>query len=537
MVEIKENKIELAKKIDEMSMFFAENNLKNNYVSTIFDYSREYFNNCKRWINNQEGFDRFFNNQSLPLKSTQLINYIFQQLAVIFNAEDRIYSFTNEKNNEVIENELDFDLEFYQNKVFNLYKIAPNTKIVITAEGVDFVYSNEFLSYELDNYGNFVFFEFQRGELNYQYSLIELKLTNKKTGVINTVPNISGICPVFHISNELFHTKDFFVRKNVFTEYLADIEEFEFLNTLKKIISPKAFYLFTVKFREPNCRYEDSTYVCESGYMSRKSDGLLTNLKCPSCNSDLGIGNEIRLPVTASSAEELQIVGEPLKFISPATDILKYSDDFLRNKKEDIINNILGVENKISTNVAQTANAYDYATRSKEQVILQLADNFRKIISIFENGKLKLTLPDVKFNLNLGTAFLMRSFEDLLEEYKIAKELDFGSIIDYESPLISKKYEHDIPKKLRALVLAKFHPNISKENLAMLPDCLPKQKQILFDDYIAWVENYKNINYADIDLAYKQLNQFFNEYLKFIEYEKSRDFSNEKGVAIEREVE
>lgn len=512
-----------AQNLDEKHRFFSEKF----FDYKEFIYGQTYIDNAKKIINNTESFNKFINNFNYPLKSSQMITKIFQQLEIIFRGEDKNILFTNASGEPINTVDNLINLNFYQKKLFKYYKTAPNTRVMLKDDGeVYFIDSQNIIDFEMDGEDEYEYFTFKNGNEIYDINkdfIYEYEIKGDKYILKEQYINVYKFVPVFHVSNEILNSKNNFVRCNIYTEFLGDFENLERLEVFKKILSPHAFYNYILRYKEDLCNYRTDKTHCQNGFMYRTETNELlmlndgTPYKCPVCNSSVGIGNEIKIPKYSVSSSELNIVNDPIRFVAPSPDILKYSDEFLVNKKKELYDSILGIENNLNDKVAQTAEAYKFNSQTRQQVISNLKTEFEDIIVDIEEAKLKIVGKEQdRFSLTLGTKFLTQSYDDILSEYKEAKENGVANILDYETTIIQKKYENDQDNKARSLILSRFYPNIDTSLLASLPDNKIKLKHIYFYDFINWVEANKMINYYNIDTkkVLNELEKYFDEYLK-----------------------
>ena len=510
--------IQLANDIDKQTSFFVENYNK--------DYESDFLTHSKSLINNTDGYDRFKLNLDFPIETNTLSDKVFNQLGKIFHSEDRFFEFT--PNNK----ELDFSIKEYKTRIFGIYKRNPNAKIYYAVDDktkkIDFVEisSSQILEFKLDKEQNFEFVIVKsRNKITYfdKEKILVYSVKNELPNqLIDEAKNKEGFVPLFFVSNQILNSKTDYVRKNPMTPYLAKIEELQRLEIFKKILNPHAFYLFATKYKNNNCNFDDGYEHCESGFMVHNKKKVLlrtskgTPKKCPECNQDLGIGNVINMGVLMGATDR-NLIENPLSFVNPDEKILKYGDEFMNNFRKDVYESILGVEQNLNSNVAHTAESYNYNSSTREQVILTLKTYFENKIEQIENAKIKFLNKKSEFKINLGTKFLISSLESLTTDLENADKNNIAKILNIKTQIIAKKFENDLKGRLRAEILNLYFPNIPEENIKDLDNSNEiKQRQIYFDDYINWFEVNKHsiYDFKDKNKAVKKLTKDFNEYRK-----------------------
>lgn len=522
ILELNKHRFEIEKsiEIDEQTNFFTSQN-KNSFYKSFLNETRD-------TVNNPDGFNRFLLHFKFPMEISEIINNSFEQLKKIFYAEDRHIE---------IEKKEQFNIEFYSNLIFELYKNSPNAKIYFAYSDNQKKYipkiikSRQVLEYELDGDSfNYIIIGSQNQILYFDKNIIQIyeKDKSKAGKLLQELKNNAAIVPFFFVSNKKLNIENQYVRTNNIYPLIPKLANIQRLEVFKKIMSPYAFFLFATKYKPDICNYSDPVrgVECEGGYLvdtktkqhifKSYENGYVRLEKCPKCNSDLGIGNQISMGIL-KTAQNASVLENPLAFIAPPTNTMEYSDKFLQEKRKDIYNSILGIEQQLNENVANTAEAYHYNTVSREQILFNLKTDFEKIINNIQNGLLKLKgYKDPQFYINLGSKFLVSSLNSLYANLNEAKKSNLAEVLGLKEQIIMKKFENDKANRMRALVLLDFYPDFTPKELALIPPSdLEYQKQIYFKPFVKWFENNINEikNYNSKQEALKVLELNFVKYI------------------------
>lgn len=535
---VHKNELRTAIDLQSKLSFLVETFLSDANVPYLLEYQR----NIASKINNDQSYNRFLRHLDFPLQINEFTEYIYIELHKIFEGQNSHFALNVDVKDKPL-----FDIEFYQTDLWNKYKIAPNTLVLLDypeiqeteLTEVDKVLLNVslVLEFKLKSVNSFEYLIFKTTDKLYYYDTIEIlefdyqdsvigKLTNKK------VHNF-GFCPVNFISNEILNSNSDFVRSNKLVKSLTSLEDLQTLNIYKKLITPHSFYLFVEKFQSSiGCSYETESATCEGGNLYSKNENQTpiydfntktqskSKKRCPECNEDLGIGNE--LTKSLNFIGDKKVIDKVLSFISPDTDILDYGDNFILGFRNYIKQNIIGTESSLNSKVAHNADAYAYNTESKETVLLNLKKDFETVIKRIELQSLAIIYTEEKVKgatINLGTHFLLHKIEDLYSELENTDKFGLSEILEVKDSIIDTKYKTNPKQKFRAKVLLRFYPNLKDVDLKFEKGLIPENiyfKHIYFSSFISWFESKRyELNNIDknIDLVLEDLEKEFLTYL------------------------
>ncbi|MBE9489005.1 MAG: hypothetical protein IMY67_01805 [Bacteroidetes bacterium] len=505
-------------------------------------YLGEYQKNIQTKINNDQSYNRFVRHLDFPLQINEFTEYIYIELHKIFEGQNSHFALNVDVKDKPV-----FDIEFYQNDLWSKYKIAPNTLVLLdypeiqTTEltEVDKVLLNvsSVCEFKLKSVNSFEYLIFKTTDKLYFYDTVEILEFDYKDNNIGDLTNHKihnlGFCPVNFISNEILNSTSDFVRSNKLVKSLTSLEDLQTLNIYKKLITPHSFYLFVEKFQSSvGCSYETESVTCEGGNLYSKNENQTplydysgktqskSKKRCPECNEDLGIGNE--LTKSLNFIGDKKVIDSVLSFISPATDILDYGDKFILGFRNYIKQNIIGTESSLNSKVSHNKDAYAYNTESKETVLLNLKKDFEAVIKRIELQSLAIIYTEEKVKgatINLGTHFLLQQIDDLYSELENTEKYGLSEILEVKDSIIDTKFKTNPQQKFRAKVLLRFYPDLKNADLKFEKGLIPESiyfKHTYFSSFINWFESNKyELNNIDknIDLVLYDLEREFIIYL------------------------
>ena len=507
-----------ARKHDERMLFYSDrmyNEKSNKYAKTFFE-------NIENKLQNIKSIDNFKLNIKFPLEINNFTAEVIGKLSEIWNSQNKVFNANFNK----AEKDVFFNLDFYQNEVFDKYFKSPNTLIYL--EYLDGKINYKFIPVSL-------IVEFSKIDKNiFEYIIIsandslyyidsncvvELKSITDNLLDIASLKIVSEIeliknevCPIFHISDEIYNSESNFVRTNIFANSLSYLDLLQEVIIYKKMLTPFAFNLIIEKYRNPDCNYRTEDTYCQNGFLHRTNENNEAipiyigqeRQHCPVCNPKISPGMTVEKSSTFS-LDKSTVISDVIRFISPDTNILTYSDEFIKYLKESILNSIIG---KTKDNIGkQNSNELSVVSSNMEklQVILSLKSKFENVIKNIETAKAKWLYGNFNFwTINLGTNFLLKGISELYNELEFAKKNNPQEVYNIKKQIITTKYANDKISQSRELILLDFIPSANLED-ADANNKL-KLKQIYAIDFINDYEN-KNGNIGQI---LKPKNQIIN---------------------------
>ena len=459
-------------------------------------------------LSNARSIDSLNLNIDYPFEINSFTADIREKLSEIWNGQNKSIQANFKKEAK----EISLNIEFYKYEVFDLYFKKPNTLIYLEHDGEEikpkFIYSHQIKAFKKKSKNIFEWVIFRINNLIYYIDNSQLTTFVIKENDYNTLRQkgkpikLEGIdvCPIFHISNELYNINSDFVRTNIFSNHLSKLDLLQELYFYKKMINPFAFNLIVEKYRNTKCKYKTENEYCDNGYLYTETDNneilALTykgsRKRCPVCNKKVSPGMEV-LKSETFSLDKPEIISNVVNYISPDTSILEYSDKFIEKFEENISDSILGKSKEIKNNQNRNELSVLSSVNEKLTILLSLKTKFEDVIKNIENVKANWLHSGFEFwTINLGTDFLLSDIKDLYNELEYAKLNNLVETKNIQNQIIATKYATDPISKKRNLILLEFYPNIDlkAENI---PEKL-KLKQTLFDNFISFYENkYGNI--------------------------------------------
>lgn len=530
--------------VDEKTRFFSEITLSKNESS---NYKEDFGRYVRDRLNNEESYYKFEKAFTYPLNINDFINDIHSKIKKIFEGEDPYYSY--DLSDSIKEDAINYVLtDWFKNEAFETFCNSPNTIVLIDINGsIDdkpapypvLINSENIIDVkECDGVIQHIVYYIDEnliGVVDSEYYQLFEKDDQKNIIEVNKEGNNKhelGYCPAYFISNKKVNSKGY-KRKNHLTSAFGEIQELTFYKTLKSIINPHAFYLFTVKGKSNgSCGYKEGIAYCVNGYMKAQSeDGIdivvldesgVSAKPCPVCNKSLGIGNEIKFSYGFTDAGAIAEPNDIIKFVAPDTAVLEYSDKFLSSKEESIFSNVVGSDENLNPKLNHNEVAYKYNSEGQLSVLMNWKTVFEYLIKNVNETILKLRYGNdaVKnVSINLGTKFILKTSADLYEEKKEAKGL--ASVIQIDEQIIRKKYASNNKEKQKRLLYLKVYPNIIDVDEKFKNNSIPYKiyiKQVMFEDFINWFEYTYSGNTISYDKSTKEnvkvLNSAFDIYFK-----------------------
>jgi len=538
ILEILESNVNLkninrARKHDERMAFYSDRMYDENSNS----YATSFFEKIENKLQNTKSINSFKINVDFPLEINNFTEEIRAKLSEIWNGQNRIFTanFKKEGNNT------QFNLDFYKNELFDKYFKSPNTLVYLeyleTEINYKFIPISQIIEYSYESKNVFEYVIFSANDSIYfvdKNSIIQLKSATNNLTDYSSLKIVSiillneklNICPIFHISNEIYNNESDFVRTNILSNSMSYLDLLQEVFIYKKMLTPFAFNLIIEKYRNPECNYSNGDNYCQNGYMYLTTDSESPQaihgekgqlLPCPICNQTISPGMSIEKSTTFSLKNTDNTISDVIKFISPETDILIYSDEFIVKLKEQILNSIIG---KTKDNIGkQNSNELSVLSSNTEklQVILTLKSKFESVILNIENARAGWLFGDnfSFWNINLGTVFLLKDLSELYLELENAKTSNSQEMKNIKKQIIHTKYANDVIQKSKELILLDFIPSTNFENTDVISHL--KLKQLFAIDFITDFE-LKHGNIGNLNTSKKEIiSRLNNEFIKFLE--------------------
>lgn len=539
--------IDLAIRIEEETRYYTERFLQ----SDLPDFhNRDFLPWARSRLNNDQSYTNFQNALTFPVTTAQFIDDIYSKLARIWEAQNPFYKI------EVKDSEETLKFDWWKTTGWNLLKIKHNCILFIDLpeeqEGdtpkpylnilpiekcIDVSVKDNVISHIMFMYkGNVIVID----EKFYQI----FTLNTEKTEIaaeFKSTPNILGYCPAFFLSNIKYQDKYEIPRINPLTNSLGKFRNLLFLDTLKDITDPYAFYMFVSKYNSSaNCDFNDGEKHCVDGLLyqavesSETSDGYNKPVyensgpsgksiaKCPKCNKNLGYGQVVTLPIPTDSADKA--IPTPIQFVAPPKDLLEWRNTYLKGLYSDLAAFVVGNDQELNPKMNHNETAYRYNLEGMQAILMRWKGVFEAAIKSTVDAELTIKHGSAftGSHIDLGSDFLLLDVQDLYDEKKSANELGLGTVLNFNERIIETKYKNNPDLKLRAKIINAFKPfddtmgNIENSFKGKLISKKDYFRIKYLDQFINWFEMEKN-KIAEIGKkgekeAIKQMNDAFIEF-------------------------
>jgi len=547
--------IELAIALEEETRYYTERFISSDKAP---NFHQTFLNWSKDRLSNDRSYNNFIRSLTYPLKTSQFIDDIYSKLNNIWEAQNPFIKVSIKDN--VDDKDKEIDLTWWKETAWNLLKIRHNSILLVDLPVeqkselpepyisiidinniIDIESKNNVISYIMFKFGELVAVVdkevYQLFVLNNDKTEITGIYTDEKGNLFNNKHTLD-YCPAFFLSDIKYRDCYEIPRINPLTNCLGKFRNILFLDTLKDITDPHAFYNFIIKYGSTgNCGYDDGQYHCVDGKLFRSvkdSEGMNAGEvgkrtqsgaieKCPKCNTDMNIGDTITLPLPTDPSDKA--IASPIQFASPDKDILDWRNNYLKSLYDDLSALVLGNDQELNAKLNHNETAYRYNIEGKQSILIRWKTVFEKVIKSITDAKLKIKYPlgFESSHIDLGSDFLLLDIQDLYTEKESAEKLGLGTILNFNDRIIETKYKNNPDLKLRARVINSFKPfdePLERTEASFIAKNISKIdyfKVKYLEQFINWFENEvgdissiaKN---KSIKIAVDELNIKFNEY-------------------------
>lgn len=512
----------LAKAIEKQNRisFWTREALSENELS---EYKNKFFTEVNAIYTDNEAFANFKRHLTYPLQTQGFTNEIKDDLHKIFDGVNSYINFTDKKNQSLNKY---FDRDYFSDELYNYWWEKPNN--IVVTDKYDKETKRYFLDIECvvdcDEDKEGMIYCIWEGEkendttLYYVYDRFEMLVVRKKgeeyyqEGEIEKVK--FGICPAQFISN-----KGYVVKKFILDPVLGTIEEL-LRAKVNKSIQESYFAPFIKKYGTSGCDWSNGDTYCVGGFIAIQNETNSIELvqegkgykHCPACNSKVSYGATINSPAPADR-EQVDLIEKAISFVFPETDFLKYTNETIKSKEQELKSDIFGEYSTLNPNQQQNEKRVESNLEGKTNTL-----NIWK--SIFENAIDILTNIFIGFEtantantttVNLGTEYYIKTLHDIIEEKNKADETGID-YIDYEQQIINTKYKNNPDERARLTLIKQLAEIIRPYNSLTKTEVLELQE-------ITPADRRLNLEFFDLIKRFElerdtTLNEFFNEGVK-----------------------
>ena len=541
--EIKEKIRKCKYNAEIQSAIYLQNKMRFYTVPFYKPSESAYFNEFKKYVENRlndiESASNFFNHVNYPLATCSIADECNNSLFKMFEAEDINEIFTA-SNTQIDTSEISrlFNVDYLKNNWFKLFVERPNdlyVQFIDTDKKISIEYfSIEQLQYiEFDKHNRIIELIIQQGD---NIIVCEPYLTSIyaiNNGIITLLGeqktnNEYPVCGF--ISNYRINSSNI-IRGNYYYSKLGDLDKLLFMNIIDNIHDSMS-YAHEIEYSELGCEYENGNVRCQNGYLyaitkvegdnnDGYSDEIFTPIydenvegkrkKCPICNNtSKGFGGKTHV-ATPTTSEGIDAVANLYSWVFPDVSILEHITEKKEQLSTSIINSIIGVTDTLNNaqqhNVVRILSTYE----SKQTVLTKWKINAEQFyINAWENS-IKLLFPKInyRFYFNLGFDFYLNTETQILENIKLAKELNILGITQYKREYISTKYQTNEKKKQELLIyldvkqIVNVLETLTLDNVMSLPDTFfyEKTTYICYDsfwnEYVMSLRPYSIVEYYE----------------------------------------
>lgn len=478
-----------------------EQRLRLHTDTTINDRNRglQYFLEWVKQLLPEDKYQIFCSILKLPIPTTGLVNSIFNELQKVFESKDPriIYKFEYEEHESDFNNYIQNLLSPLWDEAQKILKKRINSVIVIDLpeeQKTEYpepywleVPINAVYDFEMDNVGNFVWFEYYGESVIYHIDTEYYRtydFTNNTLGsVIKESRHGLNFVPArFFWTDSL--QESYALKESPLDGQLSELDWLLYWLISKKHLDNYAAYPIYSAY-EQECDYveEKSGKYCESGFL-KNPDGYysLTNYgveKCPVCSGKRfgGVGSFVEIPVPD---EETPDMSNPVQLTTVDKNSLDYNTNELYRIKNEVFKSVTGDNRELLKEQAINEKQVSASFESKLQVINNLKKNFEGIHQFIADTVATLRYGNsYKYSgINWGTEFYLYSSDELYTIYANAKKSGVSKIV--LDKLLKQMYEtmyRNNPDYLnRALIAFDLEPfvhlsddevlNLYKQNIA-----------------------------------------------------------------------
>ena len=237
---------------------------------------------------------------------------------------------------------------------------------------------------------------------------------------------------------------------------------------LYSMISKRNLDLFAgfpiVSVYDQQCNYKNSDgFQCSGGYVGRYTNPQRTEQiveECPKCsqNQMIGPGSTIFVPLPDPESESNVSLMPAVEVTNGDVNSLKQMNNELERQRKEFMIHVTGFDNAQTEVNAPSKNTQQLRsdTESRHNIIMETKEGFEVIEKFILDTIAKLRYGDqyVGSVVNYGSQFFLKSFEEMQNDYKLAKDNGIPSfeLQNMRKEIYEKKYAAD-PKILSRIKL------------------------------------------------------------------------------------
>ncbi len=507
--------------------------------------------------------ETFVNLMTWPLPTVPTVSKAFKELAKVHDGQNKVLEFFF-KDEELEQDfneyrELIQERSFWNNDGWNVVKHRINSVLAIDLEAVqdgrpspkqfliriENVHSIlntpdgrcEYLIWKAlptleDKQNGITSIAFIYDDNSYRKAVL---FQNKKFfEIVDNVPHDLGYTPAKQFWNEKLDTS-LIKKKAPHSDELGNLDWLLFQTGTERHLSLYAgFPIITAYSEECNYKSEDG-FACDGGWINSVISPLheggeerINSSPCPICETRKLIGAGSIKEVPAPQEKEDHTLMPAVNVTEGDVNSLKWFEESTDSLRKRFIEAVVGIGGEPTNNQAQNEKQITGSFESKQQILLDIAQNYEIItkftldtIGLLRYGKDQYQGSAVSY----GTKFFLQTEEQLLLNYDQAKKdgLPNYMLEQNRESILQKKFKNDptMMARVSLLDLLEPYPDYSIDQLTGW-DFIVREKKALkayFNDYIKRfeIENgdiVKWMSEIPLEIKVAKINDILMGYLK-----------------------
>lgn len=349
----------------------------------------------------------------------------------------------------------------------------------------------------------------------------------EKMTLIDDVSHGLGFSPARFLVEEPLNTKDPFVKKSPYSDYLFELDWLLLFGGNKKGLDLYGSQPILSGFRA-DCDFsmdgsdDEDLWECNSGYLVDSNDRYVMNgtglHRCPRCNPKQKIspGTFVRV-ATPSKDNDFQDLRNPISITTVDRSSLDYNHDEKEFLKSSLIKAITGYSGDPINNQAINEDQVRSFRDAETIKLVNLKGSFEQAQSWTETGLAKMLLGAgavEAVDINYGNEFYLISAEEVASNYAKARDKSQPVTIlnEIEDQYYATKYRLNPDLRIRNQMISDVEPfrHVSKQEVS----------QMLNLELITREEYYFKINFASLLDRFERENVAVEQFAVDLQYPK-----------------
>tara|TARA_R110002111_G_scaffold98643_2_gene152263 strand:+ start:19550 stop:21442 length:1893 start_codon:yes stop_codon:yes gene_type:complete len=435
----------------------------------------------------RDKFNRFCQLLRLPVVSLEITKDIYQEYQRIFDGQNPFfnYEFSNPDNATDFKSYLNKELkdrEFFKTIGFDQLRYSINSILVVDmpTDGTGnpyyyFVDVSNVIDVKSDKNGTIKYVVFQVNKNTIAvYDSTSYRVYNVDANKIIGEPIVDnthnlGYCPASYFWNQNLKGSNTVEKKSPITEVLGRLDKYLVEDTFKEYADLYGTFPIITTYEEL-CNFDG----CDNGFISSDytifENGQETiktkQTKCPSCSNREEIGPGTIFEIPAPQTNDDPVLSNPVSIITPDTKSLEYIKQKLIEYADGIREVTIGTRGRVLDNNQVNETQVFGSFESRQNILLQIASSFEAVHKFANDTVARLMFGDsfISSVVFYGDQFFLKSVNDLMEEYKLAKQSGQPDeeIDQIYRQILVTKYKGNDDRIERAWILYNLNPEPHK---------------------------------------------------------------------------